>query len=290
MSMAIQVNKQYCGKPVYATSVDTTGRDSTAENQKPLRVSPKLLVELGVCKSHKAAYNTLSFLVRTGKAKRLGRGKYVLYPGSSTYTKVSIALKKRSADLVRVFSAVGLGGVVGGGRWWRWRVVFLVCLRDGGVSPGFVAGLFGWDRRRAWWLLERMRRVGVLRRVRRGWYVLAWVVGVTRVDSAGLVVSNRSVFGKHVSHPVLGFELWGFLDPVRGGSVQLGFAKTGRLSSVAKSIQVYSYRHGGRWWWKVEPSIRVRKVGDPVEAVLLGLQAIGDLYSALRPLGVIASG
>ena len=117
--------------------------------------------------------------------------------------------------------------------------------------------------------------------------MFSWVVGVTRVDSGGVVVSNRMVFGKHVSHPSLGFELWQFLDPVRGGSVQLGFARPGRLSCVSKSVQVYSYRHNGRWWWKIEPSIKIRKVGDPFDAVLLGLHAIADLYNNIKPLAKI---
>lgn len=283
------VSSQYkgcCGKVFYTTGVETTSTVSTVR-EKPVEVTPKRLVELGVSSSLKGAYNTLVYLARKGKAKKIRRGVYLLYPGSNTYEKVKHSLSSQlnaepSTGLVGVGGGVGFGG----GRWWRWRVVLFLVLRDGGVSPGFVARVFGVGVKSAWWLLERLRRRGLLRRVGRGWYVAGFVFGFTRVDSGGVVVSNRSVLGGRVHHPVLGLRLWRFVDPGRGGSVQVAFAFPGRFSGRAKFVAVYSYRYGGRTWWKVEPTVKARP-GDPVEAVLSGLSAVGELYSALKPLGEV---
>jgi len=286
--MNVPLYKNYCGKNVYASRVDSAKFVST---EKPLRVTARLLVGLGVFKSNKAAYNTLKFLVEKGKARKLGRGVYLLFPGSRTYEKVAKALRFQAtwdSLLVRLGFAVD-GGGGGLGRWWRWGVVFWACVLGGGVCVGWVCWRFGLGRKAGWALLNRLVRAGVLRRVGRGWYGLAWDVGVTRVDCCGGVVSNRGVAGRVVHHPVFGFRFLGEIPYGRKGTVQLAFSKRGKwLPEYARFVQVYSYKHNGEHWFKVEPAVHVKAPVKPEDLVWAGLRAVKALHSAIDPLAKIS--
>lgn len=281
------LNKVFVRHSVFARNEDVTMLYPSRElDRDSLTVSPRDLIRLGLYSNRKVAYIMLRREVEKGCAEKIGYGKYRLYSCSSLYKRVKKALERERGRVRHVCS----GGVclVGGWRF-RWFLVWFEALLAGGVRPGWVARVFGLSRGAAWSLLYRMERAGLLRRVGGGWWVAVWVVGVTRVDCGGVVVSNRSVLGYGEHHPVLGWGLFGEVGKVvveRGGSVQLAFAREGRWLSN-KFVACYRYRSGGKVFTKVEPVIRVS--GPNIrEAVLSGLKSIRELYEFIRPLALIA--
>ena len=199
------------------------------------------------------------------------RGVYELLPGSRTYERAFRALAGVGAPLL-------YGSRCGN----RWLVVFVAALRLGQVRPCWVSRWLGIGLRASYMLLRRMVRAGLLVRAGRGVYVPAFVVGVTRVDSGPRHVSVSSILGFRCHHPALGFKLLSFVDWRRGGSVEVALSMPCGPPGPFKYCQLYYYRHGGRWWFKVEPRVGVR-VDDVFSLESLAVYAVLHFLSMMGP-------
>jgi len=265
--------------------VNGRGVNTSTALSAAVKVTPKLLVELGVCRSPKAAHNTLKYLEETGLAEAVHRGVYLLYPGSRTYVKVSAKLAERLGDLRAVecgFAGFGVGGWRG-----RWLAVLCAGLEVGWVEPGWVSRWFGVSRFAACMLLRRMVRAGLLVRVGRGRYAPAFAFGVTRVDSGGRHVSVSTVLNGGVRaehHPRLGCRLLKFVDWRRGGYVQVAYAKRGSPPGLSRYMQLYRYKFNNEWWIKIEPTIHVKAPRDALSLEARGLMALREYFKEWRPL------